>query len=597
MKTNRPDKTPPPPKTRTIRGRWIFLSVLAVCLSGIAISAWLAKGAEPNPFSPGNMGIFVGRFEGFKSPEVLQDEAVSLLKRSLRGTVVERQTDVLLFNKKIPGESLAEEFLEKLNASGMVGVEAIENGARVVFVPRLSGATPSMPRPDLRRLESVLIYPNRIHLPYSPDWRTASALISTHLHLAAGYGSAIPPLIKSRFGPPNPAIEMAEANLAIGTLALSSYIGASSGPDALDQALQYLSAAHEAWPNEQHRNAQLARLNLASALLHRRQGNDIEQAASLLDSVKVDEDKTDISSLRDCLRVEIFLAKPVDAGKATEIAHTLQNLESHWTRNERPYAWAAVRYAQAQLISRSGAGGSIDQAIAAATDALREWTRNPYPGEWASANSLLGTLFTQRAGPDRAENAKMAVDAYEKALQVIRKETMPREWSRNVVALATARLSLTSGKPDEHVRTAIAELEDVLTVVDRDASPDEWAQIQNLMGVAWHQLTPTPERAEKSLEHYRAALEIRQPESHPEQAAKTLANMGNVYRTYPAAGEERRRFLTLSLKAYDAALQTLRSAPDATLAREIIKVRRQAEQLLENLTPATHPGSAPRPAR
>jgi hypothetical protein len=73
--------------------------------------------------------------------------------------------------------------------------------------------------------------------------------------------------------------------------------------------------------------------------------------------------------------------------------------------------------------------------------------------------------------------------------------------------------------------------------------------------------------------------------------------MGNVYRTYPAAGEERRRFLNLSLKAYDAALQTLRSAPDATLAREIIKVRRQAEQLLENLTPATRPESAPRPAQ
>ena len=268
MKKNRPDKTLPPSKTRTIRARWIVLSVLAVCLSGIAISAWLAKGTEPKPFSPGDMGVFVARFEGFKSPDVQQEEAVDLLKRSLRGTVIDRQSNFLLLNKKISAESSAEEFLEKLNASGMVGVEATEDGARVVFIPRLSGATPSMPRPDLHRLESALIYPSRIHLPYSPDWKTASALISAHLHLAAGYGSAIPPLIKSRFGPPNPAVEMAEANLAIGTLALASYIGANSGPDALDQALQYLSAANEAWQDEQHRNAHVARLNLEIGRAH-----------------------------------------------------------------------------------------------------------------------------------------------------------------------------------------------------------------------------------------------------------------------------------------------------------------------------------------
>lgn len=592
-----------------LRGKLLpIIIVTAVVLAAVAGWLWHRQSSRLEPTPDGRLGLYVAPF-GDGASRVLQEEAASLMRRAFRSAAIRKVTDIRLLDRPLAWRDEGAVMAARLNATALVGQEARGDSRQIFLLLRMPNDAPNLPRPDLKRLPSAMLYPEQATLPFeSPQsWTLAAALIESHLYLAAPYGSLIPAHLQSALGPARPGIDWADLNYAAGSIALASLVAATSGPQALEQAVAYLETAMEAWQEEGNQlRVMEAKVNLASALLmrNRRPADgqaDVDRAAELIESLKDAVAAHPNTRLRDLalfLRAQALLARvPADVNPqktVNQVAGMLEQIQKGWSREKEPYSWAAAEALKARAWSRmgdAGDAGAIEKAVAAAEAALEIWTRNPYPGEWANLKSLLGSLYARRAKGDRQQNVRAAVESYENALQVWRRESTPNEWSRDKVGLATARLALQGGKPDEFARQSIAELEEALQVISRESSPGEWGRVHNVLGAAWHALAPNRERLEKSLEHFRAALEVRKPETNPLEASRTLTNMGNVYRELSPLSEEPERYLRLSLQAYDAAARALEHSLDSRFLVEIQKNRLKTEQVIKQkgLTPASQP--------
>jgi tetratricopeptide (TPR) repeat protein len=99
---------------------------------------------------------------------------------------------------------------------------------------------------------------------------------------------------------------------------------------------------------------------------------------------------------------------------------------------------------------------NLELAIAAYESALRIFTREDFPQEWATTQMNLGNAYSDRIRGERAENLEAAIAAYNRALQIFTREDFPQDWARTQMNLGIAYLYRIRGERAENLEEAIA---------------------------------------------------------------------------------------------------------------------------------------------
>ncbi len=156
--------------------------------------------------------------------------------------------------------------------------------------------------------------------------------------------------------------------------------------------------------------------------------------------------------------------------------------------------------------------------------------------EVADLEMQLGILIHTLAASGRAP-MRDAVAAYQRALRTFTRERYPREFAILQNNLATAFLALSFSDSSQKMREALAVqcFEAGLSVLDPDAHPREWAMLQNNLGNALQSVRSGHPVANhlRALEAYRQALRVRNPERAPSEYANTIANMAHCLARLP----------------------------------------------------------------
>ena len=114
-----------------------------------------------------------------------------------------------------------------------------------------------------------------------------------------------------------------------------------------------------------------------------------------------------------------------------------------WTRERVPLEWAMTQMnlgtALPTLGERESGTGKLEEAVAAYREALKEWTRERVPLDWATTQMNLGaalqTLGERESGTGKLEEA---VAAYREALKEWTRERVPLDWAMTQMNLGNA---------------------------------------------------------------------------------------------------------------------------------------------------------------
>ena len=234
-----------------------------------------------------------------------------------------------------------------------------------------------------------------------------------------------------------------------------------------------------------------------------------------------------------------------------------------YTRERVPLQWATTQNnlgaALATLGERESGPERLEQAVAAYTEALKECTRERVPLDWAATQNNLGnalqTLGERESGSERLEQA---VAAYTEALEEYTRERVPLQWAttQNNLGAALATLGERERGPGR-LEQSVAAYTEALKEYTRERVPLDWAMTQNNLGSALATLGARergPGRLEQSVAAYTEALKEYTRERVPLQWAATQNNLGNALRTL---GERERGpgRLEQSVAAYTEALK------------------------------------------
>ena len=128
---------------------------------------------------------------------------------------------------------------------------------------------------------------------------------------------------------------------------------------------------------------------------------------------------------------------------------------------------------------------ALMDAVAAYRGALREFTREQVPVEWAQIQFKLGNALS-RLGEPESGTARLdeAVAAYREALKVVRREQMPLPWAAIQNNLGST-LSMLGTRESGTARLdeAVASYREALKVRTRGRVPLAWATTQNNLGI------------------------------------------------------------------------------------------------------------------
>jgi tetratricopeptide (TPR) repeat protein len=158
------------------------------------------------------------------------------------------------------------------------------------------------------------------------------------------------------------------------------------------------------------------------------------------------------------------------------------------------------------------------------------------PEELAEAEMNLGVVVQSLAGLGSG-NIADAIKAYQRALRTFSRESYPTEYAILHNNLATAYLSIPFSDARANMREALAvqsftEALKVVTLIDH---PSEFAMLQNNLGNALQYTRSGHPIANnlRALEAYDAALCVRNAKDTPAEYANTIANKANCLRNLP----------------------------------------------------------------
>ena len=192
--------------------------------------------------------------------------------------------------------------------------------------------------------------------------------------------------------------------------------------------------------------------------------------------------------------------------------------------------WAVSRYQEGlALLQREveNRGQTLEDAIAAFTDALTVFHRDELPQPFGVAHSNLGIAFADRVVGDHQDNLQQAIEHYQAALEVLTADENGMDWAGTQNNLAGAYLELERGDRSGNLEAALAACNAALTVIDRTSAPDEWAKVQSQLGRIYEASREgdRAENIEQAIHAWRNVLDVLGPAA----SALTLGALANTY--------------------------------------------------------------------
>lgn len=243
-----------------------------------------------------------------------------------------------------------------------------------------------------------------------------------------------------------------------------------------------------------------------------------------------------------------------------------------------------------QDLEQRGKGkDDLKRAIGAFEEALRLYSAEGKLQEHAQTKNNLGDayLLLSRLEEDDLEvvsDLKKAIGAYEEALAFRTAEVHPEDRAETENSLGRALMALAQVEEEGEMREellerAVSSFKAALEVRTADAHPEEWAETQTLLGQALV-LESEPEVSgsevhwadreglKMAIEAYEEALAVRTRESRPEEYAETKNLLGRalVILSGPARGPEDAANLKRAIRAFEEAL-TIRTQEASPLDR------------------------------
>jgi tetratricopeptide (TPR) repeat protein len=214
-----------------------------------------------------------------------------------------------------------------------------------------------------------------------------------------------------------------------------------------------------------------------------------------------------------------------------------------FTREASPQDWANTRsnLGNAYLYRIQGdKGENLEVAIRCYSEALQVSNRLEFPQDWATIQNNLGNAYCKRIQGDRVENLETAIHCYSEALELLTSETYPQDWAGTQSNLGNAYLYRIRGDRAENIEAAIQHYLAALEVSIREVFPQNWAEIQNNLGGAYLEriLGERAENLEAAIGCFLGALEIYTRRAFPQNHAETQFNLGLAYqdtRHFPKA--------------------------------------------------------------
>jgi hypothetical protein len=197
----------------------------------------------------------------------------------------------------------------------------------------------------------------------------------------------------------------------------------------------------------------------------------------------------------------------------------------------------------------------LRHAIACHDAALRVYSEQAFPREWAWTQNNLGLAYWDLPNGDRAANLRQAIAGYEAALRVYTEVDFPPEWAETQDNLGVAWWDLPTGEIAEKLSKSIACFNAALRVYTKKAFSLEWAQVQNDLGNALSDL-PTGDRnanLRQAIAQYEDALSVRTEQDFPYYWAETQNNLGSAWSDLPSGS--RNVNLRRSIACYEAVLR------------------------------------------
>ncbi len=158
------------------------------------------------------------------------------------------------------------------------------------------------------------------------------------------------------------------------------------------------------------------------------------------------------------------------------------------------------------------------------------------PEEVAEAEMNLG-LATQSLAQNGAARIQDAIQSYHRALRTFTKEAYPGEFAilHNNLAIAYLSIPMSDERGKMSEALAVQSFEEVLKVVNIVDQPVEYAMIQNNLGNALQYASSghALENNLRALDAYDEALKVRTRRDTPLEYANTISNKANVLRNLP----------------------------------------------------------------
>ena len=198
---------------------------------------------------------------------------------------------------------------------------------------------------------------------------------------------------------------------------------------------------------------------------------------------------------------------------------------------------------------------NLRRAIECYEAALRVCTEQDFPRGWAMMQNDLGNAWQKLPTGDRDANLRRAIECYEAALRVRTEQAFPRDWAMTHNNLGAAWGDLPTGDRDANLRRDIECCEAALRVYTEQAFPRDWAMTQNGLGAAWWGLPSGDREANlrRDIECCEAALRVYTEQDFPRDWAMTQNNLGNAWWYLPSGDREAN--LRRAIECYEAALR------------------------------------------
>ncbi|HHL22678.1 MAG TPA: tetratricopeptide repeat protein [Aliiroseovarius sp.] len=214
-----------------------------------------------------------------------------------------------------------------------------------------------------------------------------------------------------------------------------------------------------------------------------------------------------------------------------------ENALKEWSRDRVPLDWAGTQNnlgnALSTLGSREHDPARLEAAVTAYENALKEWSRDRVPLQWATTQNNLGNALKALGGRD-SDTVRLgaAVTAYENALKEWSRDRVPLNWAGTQNNLGNALQALGAREGDtERLEAAVTAYENALKERTRDRVPLDWAATQYNLAVvalAFFDLIDDPahlDRAETHAQEARAVFASAEAEPQRDMCDAILAEI------------------------------------------------------------------------